>query len=196
MSALTGLYRRWQVLVHELAKFGIVGAVNTVLDFGLANFLHLGLGWDQYLAKAISVSVAATSSYFMNRYWTFRHRARTGLGREYTLFFVLNGIGLAIAEACIWVVRVPLHREGALWFNLAQVAGLALGMLFRFTTYKRWVFLRPEVAAAEAFAEGSITEFDPSAEAAASKNGAARRNGDRRPEPQAQPARPRSRTSS
>jgi hypothetical protein len=28
-----------------------------------------------------------------------------------------------------------------LWFNVAQVAGLLLGMLFRFTTYKRWVFL-------------------------------------------------------
>jgi hypothetical protein len=30
-----------------------------------------------------------------------------------------------------------------LWFNVAQVAGLMLGMLFRFTTYKRWVFLKP-----------------------------------------------------
>jgi len=145
MSALHSLYKRWQVLVHELAKFGIVGAINTALDFGLANLLHLGLGTDQYLAKAISVSVAATSSYFMNRHWTFRHRARTGLGREYTLFFVLNGVGLAIAEACIWIVRVPLHKEGALWFNIAQVAGLAIGMLFRFATYKRWVFIQPEL---------------------------------------------------
>jgi putative flippase GtrA len=178
MSALTGLYRRWQVLVHELAKFGIVGAVNTALDFGLANFLHLGLGLNQYLAKAISVSVAATSSYFMNRHWTFRHRARTGLGREYTLFFVLNGIGLAIAEACIWVVRVPLHREGALWFNLAQVAGLAIGMLFRFTTYKRWVFLRPDHAA-EGFADGAVAAFSPEAEAGiATPPPGASRNGD------------------
>jgi putative flippase GtrA len=179
MSALHGLYRRWQVLVHELAKFGIVGAVNTALDFGLANLLHLGAGMDQYLAKALSVSVAATSSYFMNRHWTFRHRARTGLGREYALFFVLNGVGLAIAEACIWVVRVPMHKEGPLWFNLAQIAGLAIGMLFRFATYKRWVFVRPEVAAAEALAEGSVADPGTGAASAQAATVPVSSNGDR-----------------
>ena len=35
-------------------------------------------------------------------------------------------------------------KTGPLWFNLAQVAGLALGMVFRFTTYKWFVFLSPE----------------------------------------------------
>jgi putative flippase GtrA len=145
MTMVMSLYRRWRMLVHELTKFGIVGAFNTALDFGVANFLHVGLHTNQYLAKTVSVTIAATSSYFMNRYWTFRHRARTGIGREYALFFVLNGIGLVIALACIWLVTGPLGRTGVLWFNVAQVLGLLLGMLFRFTTYKRWVFLaRPE----------------------------------------------------
>ena len=145
MTVVMSLYRRWRMLVHELTKFGIVGAVNTGLDFGVANILHVGLHTNQYLAKTVSVTIAATSSYFMNRYWTFRHRARTGIGREYSLFFVLNGVGLLIALACIWLVMGPLDRQGVLWFNVAQVAGLVLGMLFRFTTYKRWVFLaQPE----------------------------------------------------
>ncbi len=153
MTAVFNLYRRWAMLVHELTKFGIVGAFNTGLDFGVANLLHVGLHTNQYLAKTISVTIAATSSYFMNRYWTFRHRARTGLGREYTLFFVLNGVGLVIALACIWLVMGPLDRHGALWFNVAQVLGLMLGMLFRFTTYKRWVFLAPEDEARAEVAE-------------------------------------------
>jgi putative flippase GtrA len=143
MTMVMSLYRRWRMLVHELTKFGIVGAFNTALDFGVANFLHVGLHTNQYLAKTVSVTIAATSSYFMNRYWTFRHRARTGIGREYALFFVLNGVGLVIALACIWLVTGPLGRSGVLWFNVAQVLGLLLGMLFRFTTYKRWVFLAP-----------------------------------------------------
>jgi putative flippase GtrA len=144
MSALAGLYDRWRHLVHELAKFGIVGAINTVLDFGLANLLVFGLHWSPLVGKAGSVAVAATSSYFMNRHWTFRHRARTGLGREYGLFFLLNGVGLLIAEACIWTVHNGMHKSGPIWFNLAQLAGLVLGMAFRFTTYKRWVFLHPD----------------------------------------------------
>jgi putative flippase GtrA len=111
-------------------------------------------------AKSASVAVAATSSFFMNRHWTFRHRARTGLRREYTLFFLLNGVGLLIANACILVVEQGFGKTGPLWFNLAQVAGLALGMVFRFTTYKRWVFLSPERAAARSLAEGSVATAD------------------------------------
>ena len=160
LNVIAGLYRRWRHLAHELAKFGIVGAVNPVLDFGLANLLYLGLGWSAMGAKTASVAVAATSSFFMNRHWTFRHRARTSLRREYTLFFLLNGVGLLIANACILIVEQGFGKTGALWFNLAQVAGLALGMVFRFTTYKRWVFVSPERAAARAVAEGSVAEID------------------------------------
>jgi putative flippase GtrA len=132
----------------------------TVVDFGLANLLHLGLGWPALGAKTASVVVATTLSYFMNRHWTFRHRAHTGLGREYTLFFLANGVGLLLANACILVVQEGLGKSGALWFNIAQVAGLALGMVFRFTAYKRWVFLSPERAASRSLAEGSVAELD------------------------------------
>ncbi|HEX8134816.1 MAG TPA: GtrA family protein [Actinomycetes bacterium] len=148
LKIIASLYERWRLLVHELAKFGIVGAVNTVLDFGLANLLYLGFGWPSLSAKTASVAVAATSSFFMNRHWTFRHRARTGLRREYTLFFLLNGVGLLIANGCILVVERGFGKTGALWFNVAQVAGLALGMVFRFATYKRFVFVSHERAAA------------------------------------------------
>lgn len=170
LNLIAGLYDRWRHLVHELTKFGIVGAFNTVLDFGLANLLYLGFGWPSLGAKSSSVAVAATSSFFMNRHWTFRHRARTGLRREYSLFFLLNGVGLAIANACILVVERGFDRTGPLWFNVAQVAGLALGMVFRFTTYKRFVFLSPERAAARALAEGSVAEVDD-ARPAASRTG-------------------------
>jgi hypothetical protein len=55
------------------------------------------------------------------------------------------------------------------------VAGLALGMVFRFTTYKRWVFVSPERAAARAVAEGSVAEVNDDtaqpAEAAARRPG-------------------------
>jgi putative flippase GtrA len=160
LNVIAGLYRRWRHLAHEMAKFGIVGAVNTVLDFGLANLLYLGLGWSAMGAKTASVAVAATSSFFMNRHWTFRHRARTSLRREYTLFFLLNGVGLLIANACILFVEQGLGKTGPLWFNIAQLAGLALGMVFRFATYKRFVFLSPERAAARSVAEGSVAEID------------------------------------
>ena len=48
-------------------------------------------------AKVVSTVVATTWTYVGNRYWTYRHRQRTGFQREYLLFFCLSGVGMAIA---------------------------------------------------------------------------------------------------
>ena len=141
MRFARALYQRFQGLVHEMAKFGVVGAINTVLHFGLFNLLHLKFGWGPLTSNGIAIAVAATSSYFMNRHWTFRHRARTGAGREYSLFFLLNGVGWVISQACVGITTYVLGLTGALASNGALVVGVALGMGFRFATYKRWVFL-------------------------------------------------------
>jgi putative flippase GtrA len=157
---IKSLYLRWQTLVHELAKFGIVGAINTVIDFGIFNALRAGFDVGPLTSSTIALVVAATSSYLMNRYWTFRHRARSGLGREYLLFFVLNGIGLGIQLSCIGVSHYLLGYTSLYADNLAKVVGLLIGTVFRFLTYKRWVFLEPEAAAGRSIGEGSVSEFD------------------------------------
>lgn len=141
------LYRTFQVLIHELAKFGVVGAVAYVVDVAIADFLHLGsphLG--PLTSKAISTLVAATLSYFANRYWTWRHRARTGLLREYMVFFALSAVGLAINEACVGFTYYVLNQRGALAYNLsANVIGVIFGTVFRFWSFKRWVFLEEDL---------------------------------------------------
>jgi putative flippase GtrA len=76
-GSLSALYR-------EIAKFGVVGAFAFVIDVGLFNLLmYVGPLNDKPLtAKAISVIAATTFAYFGNRFWTFRHRGRTHMGRE------------------------------------------------------------------------------------------------------------------
>src|SRR4051812_11415647 len=160
MRASRALYGRLQALIHELAKFGIVGVANTALDFALFNYLHFGRGMNPLSAKAISTIVAATSSYFMNRHWSFRHRARTGLKREYPLFFLLNAIGLVIAFGCVGTTRYVFGFTSVLALNVfGNGLGLVLGTTFRFWSYRRWVFLpHPENALPHAVAGGSVTE--------------------------------------
>jgi putative flippase GtrA len=143
---LDRLYRT--KLVAELLKFGIVGAFDTVLHFGLFNLLHYRLGWEPLIANGLAIIVAVTSSYLLNRYWTFSHRARSGVGREFTIFVVLNGIGWLISQACLGVARYLLDLTDPLALNAALVVGVGIGAFFRFTTYKRFVFLSPERAAA------------------------------------------------
>jgi putative flippase GtrA len=142
------LYRRFAGLVAELAKFGIVGGIGAVIDLGGAAYLHGRAGFGPLSAKAIALAVATVVSYLGNRYWTFRHRGGHTLLREWVVFFMLNVIGLVIAEATIGFTYYVLGYHGPVAYNLASFAGTGLGTVFRYFTYKRWVFIAPEAAAA------------------------------------------------
>ena len=143
-QGLARLYAPFRALIHEIAKFGIIGMISFVIDVGLFNLLLFGGGpfTDKPLtAKIVSVAVATTFAYFGNRFWTFRHRGRTNMGREYVLFFLLNGVAMLIAVGCLAFSHYVLGFTSALADNIsANVIGLALGTLFRFWSYRKWVF--------------------------------------------------------
>jgi putative flippase GtrA len=149
VSLAVNLYRRFAHLVHELMKFGSVGAVAFVITIGTANLLHGGLGMGPLTSNGIATMVATTFSYFANRYWTFRHRDSSGLGREYTLFFLLNGIGLVITELFIGFTHYVLDQKSLIAFNIAQIVGTGVATLFRYWSYKKWVFLPASLPAVD-----------------------------------------------
>ena len=135
----------------EFAKFGVIGAICTVIDFGLFNVFHITFGVDPLVAKTLSVTIATTCSYFGNRYWSFRHRARSGFGREYIRFYLLNGIGLGIALACLAITKYGFGLTGPLALNIAgNVVGMGMATFFRFWSYRRWVFVGQPASSADA----------------------------------------------
>jgi putative flippase GtrA len=140
------LYDTFGHLIHELAKFGVVGAIAYAFTVAVSNELRFGparLG--PLTSLAIAMIVAATGSYFANRHWTWRHKARTGVGREYGLFIMLSVVGFAITEVPVGFSEYVLKLHSPLAYNLSgNVIGTAFGMVWRFWSFKRWVFLEPE----------------------------------------------------
>ncbi|GAA2085358.1 GtrA family protein [Actinomadura alba] len=141
MSFVVNLYRRFARLAHELAKFGSVGAIAFVITIGTGNILHAGLDVGPLTSNGVATVVSTTFAYFANRHWTFRHRDRTGLGREYALFFGLNGIGLVITQLFIGFTYYVLDQRNPIAFNVSLIIGTGVATLFRFWSYKKWVFL-------------------------------------------------------
>ncbi|GAA0604796.1 hypothetical protein GCM10009547_03380 [Sporichthya brevicatena] len=139
------LYARVEHLLHEIAKFGIVGAIAFVVDVGTFNLLRNGVMDDKPLtAKIVSTVLATTVAFAGNRQWTFKHRERSNLHREYVLFFGLNGVALLIALACLGVSHYLLNFTSPLADNIsANIVGMALGTLFRFWSYRKFVFTAP-----------------------------------------------------
>ena len=140
MGSIRGLYEQFRHLIHEGFKFLVIGALGTVVTFGVANGLH-GIG--PYKAITIATVLATVVTYLGNRYWTFRNRQGQGTTRESIIFFVLNGIGLLIFYGCIWLIKDAAGLKTQLWYNFALVVGTGFGMLFRFWSYRKWVWLPP-----------------------------------------------------
>jgi putative flippase GtrA len=144
------LRERYDVLAREMAKFGTVGAIAFAVDLSLLNLLNVGFGVPELRSKVASAVVATGVAFTLNRQWTFRHREQQGLGRESALFFGLNAVGLAITLVVIGGVTYGLGLRGPLALNVANVIGTGFGTLFRFWSYRRFVWLNPEQVAAAA----------------------------------------------
>ncbi|MEP6463971.1 MAG: GtrA family protein [Frankiaceae bacterium] len=165
---LRALDSRFRAVLHEVAKFGVVGFLNFALDVALFNLLRVSVLQNKPItAGVLSTTVAATSSYFMNRHWTWRHRARTGLRRELPLFLVLSGVGLGISTGCLALSHYALGLHTLLADNVAKNGvGLLLGMAWRFWSFKRWVFLVPPANSDPANPDAELAELATPAEAA------------------------------
>ncbi len=147
MSFALRLYERFRVLIHEAAKFGVVGLAGFIVSLGGADVLHFDLGVGKYKAVVVATIAATVVTFLGNRYWAFRHRERVGMGRETVLFFVFNAIGLLIQLACVAIVADGFGLQGKVWYNLANLTGIGLGTLFRFWSYRKWVWRTQDPAA-------------------------------------------------
>src|SRR5438309_44400 len=123
----------WRILLKEITAFGMVGAVGFAIDVGLFNvFFHHG----QIVAKLISTSVATAVTYFGNRYFSFSHRARSGVRRETSLFVGINAIALMFSLLVIALFEYPFHlKHHLLAMNVVNIATIGIGTLFRFWSY-------------------------------------------------------------
>lgn len=147
MNSVHDLYERFRHLIHEGARFGVVGGIGFLITDGGTNLLQAPLhGWLK--ANVIATLAAMIVTYLGSRYWTFRHRERGGMGRETVLFFVLNGIGLGTQLACIGVTKDALGLTDKFSLNVALFLGICLGTLFRFWSYRRWVWIAPTASPA------------------------------------------------
>ena len=167
MTVVRGLYERFRQLVHEAAKFGVVGATAFLTATIGTNLLHFRAGMGPLTSNVIATIAGTCVAFLGNRYWTFRHREGSTLVREYVVFFGLNGIGLGIQLACIAVTYYLLNMHGKLAYNVALIFGIGLGTLFRFWSYRRWVWLAPPAAEAGATAGGGRQELPSLADRAA-----------------------------
>jgi len=128
---------RFAVLM-EFLRFGVVGTIGFVVDTAVL-YAGLALGLGLYGGRAVSYLVAASTTWALNRLWTFRGRGDGRVHRQWALFLLVNLLGFAMnygAYAAL-IALVPMVAEHPI---LGVAAGAVAGMFGNFVLSRRLVF--------------------------------------------------------
>jgi putative flippase GtrA len=140
VSAVSRWCRRFGT-AGEPARFAAVGAAGLLVTDGVFNLMISG-HQATFTANAAATLIASAVTFAGNRYWTFRHRERTGIGRETSAFIALNLIGILIQQACLELARHELAAgQDKVTLSAALLVGVGLATVFRFWSYRRFVWL-------------------------------------------------------
>jgi putative flippase GtrA len=137
----------WSAII-QFSKFLTVGTLNTAIDFGTLNLLSslTGIYSGVRLAplNVLSVLLALTNSYLLNKYWTFKVPVQAGrrVGRFVLVSLIGVGLNTAFVVALTHVVR-PAGLTPQLWENLAKMLATGGTLLWDFFGYKFLVFHTP-----------------------------------------------------
>ena len=121
-------------LFLKFVKFGVVGASGFVIHGGLLYLLRDVVGINQFVANIIGFVAAATSNYFLNRWWTFRIKEEQ-VGVEYLKFFMVSVIGLGINSGTLWLESLLLPEwavEGDPRFYILWIVAVGVTTLWNF----------------------------------------------------------------
>ena len=125
-------------MVGQFLRFGVVGTVGFLVD---AAVLYAGLaaGLGLYSGRAASYVAASSTTWALNRAWTFAHKSQPAPGRQWAIFLAVNLVGFAFnygtyAALVAWVPTVAAHPV------LGVAAGALAGLAANFWLSRRFVF--------------------------------------------------------
>lgn len=145
---MTGAVARMRALVSDhrgevvrFVKFGIVGAIGAVVDFGVLNLGIQVFGLAKWLANTFSFSAAVLSNFTWNRLWTFPESRERALGRQLGQFLLVNLIGYGINQVIFLSLDAYVFSSWGTWgYNLSKAIAIGVVMFWNFGINRIWTY--------------------------------------------------------
>lgn len=125
-------------LIEQIMKFGVVGVIAFVIDFGVMVFLTEVFGIDPVISATVSFIISVVFNYAASMRYVFSHREGMSRTREFIIFVVLSAIGLGINDLIIWAGTDLATFD----YRLVKIFATAVVMVWNFVTRK--IFLEGE----------------------------------------------------
>lgn len=127
---------------REKISFGVVGVINTVIDFGLL-FALKSLGFPTIGANTISTTIAFVASFTLNKKVVFRVH-NSNLRREITLFIIVTLFGLWVLQPIVFIIirglMPPDNFSSYLVLLVSKICATCVTIVWNYVTYSRIVF--------------------------------------------------------
>jgi putative flippase GtrA len=121
--------------LRQFFKFCIVGVFNTIIDYGVYLFFSRVILFYFLYANIVSVLVAMTFSFFVNKYWTFENKEKK-MASQYLKFFLIAIVYFAIYNSIFFVCVFYL----GIFDLLSKLIAIAVGLFWNFFANKYWTF--------------------------------------------------------
>ncbi len=130
---------------HETKlRFGIIGGINTALDFGLLFVFSSLFGIPRGFANMLSTSISFIFSFFANKRYTFKSSSKENVVREMVLFTVVTLFGLWVIQGLIIHFLTPVIINLGTTEELALLASKLIAtvasLIWNYLLYSRVVF--------------------------------------------------------
>ncbi|MFJ2609671.1 GtrA family protein [Streptomyces sp. NPDC091279] len=148
-------------LVREAAKFGAVGGIGLLVNLVVFNLVRHLTTLPVVRASIIATVVSIACNYIGFRYFTYRDRDKGGRTRELTLFLLFSAVGLVIENGVLYAATYGLGWDTPLQSNVFKFLGIGVATLFRFWSYRSWVFRALPATEPAADAESFLAPDQP-----------------------------------
>lgn len=119
-------------LFAQLMKFGVVGFIAFLIDYGLLAFCTEILHINYLVSATIGFTVSVVFNYLASMRYVFTHKDGMSRRREFIIFVVLSVIGLAINNVILWAGVELIHVH----YLIVKIFATAVVMIWNFVTRK------------------------------------------------------------
>ena len=119
-------------LLEQIARFGVVGVIAFVIDYGVLLALTELFHVHYLVSSAVAFLVSVIFNYILSIAFVFETDKSRGKGAEFVLFALMSAGGLGINQAMMWL----LTDVGAVAYQLSKLVATAVVMVYNFVTRK------------------------------------------------------------